>query len=364
MPAFIPGLELNCRFYWEAVRPILDRDFPGLPHAAAHIGYGSDVLGFDTEMSTDHGWGPSGSLFLREADAGLKDPIREALAQGLPHTFLGYPVDVIYSAAEPDTPLMKHKADGRVDHRVRVTSVREFLCKQLGYDLRMPFDALDWLTCSAQLLLEVTAGQVFYDSPGELGAWRARLAYYPHEVWLYLLASGWQRIGQEEHLMPRAGYVGDELGSALIGSRLVRDVMNLCFLMERRYAPYPKWFGTAFARLSCAPQLQPLLRQAQLAASWQERMTSLGQAFEGLVRMHNALHLTPRMPEAVSPFHNRPFLVIHGDAFAAAIRQEIHDPELRRIADDRLIGGIDQVSDNVDVCSKVACRAALRALYA
>ena len=67
-----------------------------------------------------------------------------------------------------------------------------------------------------------------------------------------MMASGWQRIGQEEHLTPHAGSVGDELGSALIGSRLVRDIMSLCFLMEKRYAPYAKWFGTAFLRLECA----------------------------------------------------------------------------------------------------------------
>ncbi len=32
--------------------------------------------------------------------------------------------------------------------------------------------------------------------------------------------------------MPRAGFVGDEPGSALIGVRLVGDIMNLCFLVE------------------------------------------------------------------------------------------------------------------------------------
>ena len=48
---FIPGLELARRFYWEAVRPILDADFPGLRHSAALIGAGSEVLGFDTPMS-------------------------------------------------------------------------------------------------------------------------------------------------------------------------------------------------------------------------------------------------------------------------------------------------------------------------
>src|SRR5690606_11764447 len=153
-----------------------------------------------------------------------------------------------------------------------------------------------------------------------------------HDVWLYLLAAGWTRIGQEEHLMPRAGYVGDELGSALIGSRLVRDVMSLCFLMERRYAPYPQWFGSAFLQLACAAELSPLLWQAQRAASWQEREAALAGAFAVLARMHNTLGLTPPLPEAVSPFHDRPFRVIHGERFAEALRAQITSDEVRRIA--------------------------------
>ncbi len=36
---FIPGIELARRFYREAVRPVLDAEFPGLPHSAALIGY-------------------------------------------------------------------------------------------------------------------------------------------------------------------------------------------------------------------------------------------------------------------------------------------------------------------------------------
>ena len=54
MTAFIPGLELSRLFYQEAVRPILDAVFPGLPHSAALLGRGSEVLGFDDAMSTDH----------------------------------------------------------------------------------------------------------------------------------------------------------------------------------------------------------------------------------------------------------------------------------------------------------------------
>jgi uncharacterized protein DUF4037 len=103
---------------------------------------------------------------------------------------------------------------------------------QLGYDLAQSLEAADWLTFPSHVLGELTAGEVYQDKVGELTAMRRQFAWYPHGLWLYLLAAGWQRIGQEEHLMPRAGRIGDELGSALIGARLVRDIMNLCFLLD------------------------------------------------------------------------------------------------------------------------------------
>lgn len=80
-PAFIPGLELSRLFYWEAVRPCLDEYLPGLPHAAALIGPGSEVLGFDTPMSQDHNWFPNVLLFLREQDSALSAGIRARLAR-------------------------------------------------------------------------------------------------------------------------------------------------------------------------------------------------------------------------------------------------------------------------------------------
>src|SRR5690606_15704554 len=67
-PAFVPGRTLNRRFYWSVVRPLLDQAYPHLAHSAALIGYGSDVLGVDTPMSTDHNWGPRFQLFLSPAD--------------------------------------------------------------------------------------------------------------------------------------------------------------------------------------------------------------------------------------------------------------------------------------------------------
>jgi len=37
--------------------------------------------------------------------------------------------------------------------------------------------------------------------------------------------------------------------------------------------------------------------------------------------MHNALRVTPPLPARVSRFHRRPYRVIHGDAFARALRE-------------------------------------------
>ncbi len=43
--------------------------------------------------------------------------------------------------------------------------------------------------------------------------------------------------------------------------------MRLCLLLERRYAPYSKWLGSAFARLDVAEELTPSLRGALAATS-------------------------------------------------------------------------------------------------
>ena len=90
MPDFVPGLELNRIFYEEAVRPILDREFPGLQYSAALIGVGSEVLGFDTKMSSDHHWGPRVMLFFADKDDFAREAIRDALRHNLPHTLRGY----------------------------------------------------------------------------------------------------------------------------------------------------------------------------------------------------------------------------------------------------------------------------------
>jgi Domain of unknown function (DUF4037) len=352
MPPFIPGMELSRGFFREVIGPIISKWFPSLCYATASIGTGSDGLGFDDEVSRDHEWGPRCYILFKDEDRELTGLLHERLAQGLPREFCGYSVAI--RASTGDT----------VPDRLMVGTLRDFIQKLCALDCREPLDAADWLTIPSQRLLEITSDAVFHDTVGDLTAIRQTLDYYPHDVWLYLLASSWQRISQEEHLMPRAGHVGDELGSALICSRLIHDVMSLCFLMEKRYAPYPKWFGTAFQKLRCAAHLTPILRRAQTAANWHEREDAIGKAYEYAAGMHNSLVITAPLPTALSSAWGRPFTVIHGEAFAEAICQQIANPQVKRLASKRLIGNIDQISDNTDLrMYPSSCRPTLRHLY-
>jgi hypothetical protein len=50
----VSGRDLFRRFYEQAVRPLVS----GVPHAAALLGEGSEVLGFDDGGSADHDFGP------------------------------------------------------------------------------------------------------------------------------------------------------------------------------------------------------------------------------------------------------------------------------------------------------------------
>ena len=103
---FLPGLQLCEKYYQQAVRPLLDSHFPGLPHSAALIGPGSEVLGFDDPMSTDHDWGPRVLLFLHENDqARQAAAIHQMLANHLPHEFHGYPTN--FSAPDPADNVQK-----------------------------------------------------------------------------------------------------------------------------------------------------------------------------------------------------------------------------------------------------------------
>ena len=339
------GLELSRRFYFEAVRPILDRRFPRLDHAAALIGWGSEVLGFDDETSRDHQWGPRLQLFVREPESARA--IATSLAAELPTEIAGFPTN-FGPTDEPGMLQMAAVEAGPVAHRVETLPLRDYLRAFVGVDPLEAFTTADWLATPAQRLLELTAGDVFSDSIGELTRVRELLAWYPHDVWLLVMAGHWRRIAQFEHLHGRTGLTGDDLGSHLLGAALVRDLMRIGLLQCRRYAPYAKWIGAAYAQLDL--EEHGALEAALVAADWRSREEALVEAYEAVARRHNELGLTQPVDPLVRQFWGRQIRVLFADRFVDALRAAITDGEIRAIDHDA--GSIDAVSDNTDVLTR------------
>ncbi len=363
MTTFIPGLELNERFYHTIVRPLLDEHLPSLVHSASLIGYGSDVLGYDTALSTDHNWGPRLQLFLTPTDyANQHDAVDQILRQNLPQTFLGYAVNF----SEPDhadggTQRMATDSGDEVRHLIEIKTILAYFQRSLGRDPYTPLQPLDWLTLGEQKLLEVTAGRVYHDGLGDLTELRQKFAYYPHDIWLYRLAAQWTRIAQEEAFMGRCGDVGDELGSHIVAARLTRELMRLAFLLERQYAPYSKWFGTAFGRLDCGPTLLPILNRALDAHPWAERQKALCAAYVLLAEIQNATGIAERVEPTITDYFNRPYKVIFAGRFADVLKAAITDESVKALPAD--LGGVDQLVDSTDVTSNAAVMQKLRAVY-
>jgi hypothetical protein len=356
---FIPGLKLSRMLYEQAVQPLLAAHFPRLVYSAVRMGAGSDVLGFDTPRSTDHGWGPKIELFLAEEEyADLKDPLDKLFREQLPYEIGGYPTNL---APSEDGGWMNPIADGPINHGVLLTTPHKFFREYMNVDPYAELSAVDWLIIPQQKLRTIASGVIVHDGLGRLEPIRDKLRYYPHDVWLYLLASQWQRISQDEPFMGRTGDVGDDLGSRLVAARLVRDLMRLCFLMERAYPPYIKWFGTAFARLECAAELGPILERVLRAEDWKQREQHLSLAYAAVARMHNALAITEPQPTQVETFFDRPYLVIQSGRFVDAIRAAIADEQVRRLPEH--LGSVDQFVDSTDVLERDARLARLRAMY-
>jgi hypothetical protein len=121
---FLPGLELSEAFYVEAVEPIMRLRFPEPRYAAARIGPGSDVLGFDDWRSTDHFWGPLLNLFLSEEDAArYRVEIQTVLGAELPFDVRGFPVN-----------FRPFEGADALNHSVMVNALRPYMRWYLGID--------------------------------------------------------------------------------------------------------------------------------------------------------------------------------------------------------------------------------------
>ena len=356
-----PGIRLSHDFYRRHVGPLLAH----IEHSAALLGAGSEVLGFDDQVSTDHDFGPRLQIFL---PAGADHGPALAALTALPQEFHGYPVYFPSAFADPGRPAPEPA------HRVQVTTPEEYFTGWLGVDPARGMALADWLLTPTQTLACLTGGAVFHDPARRLAARREALAWYPDDVWRYALAAGWLRISQEQAFVGRTGSLGDEVGAAVLTARLARDLIRLAFLIEQRWAPYGKWLDRGFRQLALGAPLRRELARALRAPSWREKEAALCAASTIAGVATNHLELATRVDPQPHRYYDRDIRVVDAEGFTTALTDAITDPQVlallarlgRRAAGTgipSLPGTVDQAADNTDILTRAdRCRALAPAL--
>lgn len=340
MQKFIKGLELCRNFFNNCAKTIIDDNFPALKYSAGLIGYGSDVLGYDDAISTDHMWGPRFYLFLSKADIAKKDKIFHALAENLPYTYEGYSVN--FTEPDPNDCGVQHPefiCEGTVNPLIFIQTFEDYLIEQLGTSDLNDIKPYEWLAFSEHRLLSLVSGEFFVDNL-HCAEIISKIKYYPRDVKLYLIASNWENISSEQAFVKRCGECGDEIGSKIICARICERLMRLCFLYKDTYAPYSKWFGTAFSRLAIDDKIKQTIGHALSVDNLAEREKSLVESQAFVADLHNTSGLTKFVDYQIENYFGRDIKVIFSDKFAEAAAMELIGTVFENVP---LIGAISQI---------------------
>lgn len=354
---FLPGLTLARHFYDDVIQPIMAEQLSQLDYAAAFMGPGSEVLGFDDPRSTDHDWGARLQLFLPTENPALRNTVNRMLHEHLPPQFLGFPVffkrSVHSGSAAP--------AGKRLEsfHLVELHTISGWFEKHLGCDPVDGLSAEQWLSIPEQKLLEMTSGEIYHDPHEALSQRRDHLSYLPEDFWIYRLASSWQQLAEIESFVGRCNEIGDPVGMRVLAADIVRLSGDLFLLMNRQYRPYAKWWGRVLQHTIAESEYKLLLSVLE-AEDYHSLEIRLGVLYRLLADTHNELGLTPQIAAQLKNFYDRPYRVLFAARFASALQQAISDSKLRSLP---LLGSINELSHNVVLHNRNDSLGRLQALW-
>jgi hypothetical protein len=250
------GLELSQKYYEAYGRQMIRGQFPEIADQAAVglVGYGSECLGFDDEISTDHDYGPSFCIWLPREVYIKHGKGMQAAYDALPKEFMGFA--------------------GRVEEeqgkgRVGALCLEDFYLEILGRD-SVPETAEEWLAVSEAALATATNGAVFEDPCGKFTAVReGLLSYYPREVWLKKLAESLAKAAQAGQY----NYARAMKRAEIALTEFVKEAMQTVYLLNKKYAPFYKWMHRGMKELAVCSEIGDMLallyQVPDPAAAWE-----------------------------------------------------------------------------------------------
>lgn len=283
------GLNISREFIGQIILPLLQEELPNEYErlAVAIIGTGSDVLGLDDSISRDHHWGPRANiLYLREDQDTLAPKVADFIEHKVPSSFHEFEVHV----------------DVGNQTGVCCSTVEDLFERFLGTQ-SLPETNLDWLQVCEVDLFHVTSGEVVYDGVGELTRRREHLAYYPDNLWKKKIADWCMYVSGRDapYNIHRISKRSDELTSTIYLGQCLKRVMELCFALNKQYAPYTKWLNRTFRRLPYfVDRIVPLFDQVLKEPQWRDRVMTLVDINFTIAEALGELNLT-------DPPQRRPF---------------------------------------------------------
>ena len=219
-----------------------------------------------------------------------------------------------FSIPDPSDNGIRHAeyiSEGPVSPLIFLYTVHEYLDGYLGRHDPENFTAVDWLAFSEHRLLALTAGKLFIDGL-HLQDIRDQLRFYPNDVRLYLIASNWSLLAEEQAFVKRCAAVGDETGSALVCGRIA------------------------------------------------ERETNLVQAQKSMADWHNTLGLTEPVDVKIQSYFGRDILVIYADRIAQAAQEALAGTSLAHAP---LIGSVSEIANFTVLFDYPKYQKNIKALY-
>lgn len=225
------GLELAESYYEQFGRKIIEEQFGEYADkiTVGLVGEGSECLGFDDEISTDHDFEPGFCMWIDESDDRIFGFKLERAYARLPKEFMGFERQQL-------TP-----AGGR---RKGVLISENFCEKFLGVkEISRSLTLTEWMRLPSETLAAFVSGKIFKDGNNKFSTARKEiLKGYPLDVKKKKLASALSFIAQSGfYNYKRCLEHGESGGAQLAVFEFVENATKAIYLLNDKYRPFYKW---------------------------------------------------------------------------------------------------------------------------
>ncbi len=238
------GHELSKDYFFEIAQPIIENEFKSMlgEYAAGFVangftsGGGSDILGYDDEISQDHNFNARFCLFVNCATSkNACKQLENKINGNLPNEYRGIKSTVTTLQGGP----------------CYVVTPEQNLMNCLSIS-KIPENDVDWIQVPETLLREYIAGHIYYDPAHFLSEFRNGYSYFPRNVWL-------KRISYSFFMLHLGGNVnrmalrGDAVASNIYKNWFILASLRCLHLLNKKYAPYCKWIFKSAEELEFVP---------------------------------------------------------------------------------------------------------------